>query len=168
MQVLPWISAAVLMLGVVAVAAEPPAVTWTSYRDPEHGYSVELPLGLFEAVEAEGSPGITLAEVGGAARLSFYGGPAEGMTRDGLEARLAAGEDVAVVTYRDGGDSWFVLSGYYQPDGEGSSTIFYTKVLFSADHGSFSAFEISFPEADKPRFEAVVERLEDNFTRPTR
>lgn len=159
-------SAAVTIVSVAAVAAQPAAVTWTPYADPVYGFSAELPLGLFSVVEAEGSPGIMLAEVGGEAQLSLYGGPAEGMNRDALEARLSAGEQIGTITYRTGGDSWFVLSGFYEPLGPGDLTIFYTKVMFSPDHQTFSAFEISFPATDKPRFEALVEHFEDNFTRP--
>jgi hypothetical protein len=81
---------------------------------------------------------------------------------------LAAGEQVRKITYRTGGESWFVLSGFYEPSASGEPTIFYTKVLFSPTQGSFSAFEISFPESQKPRYEATVEYFEDNFTRPTR
>jgi hypothetical protein len=108
-----------------------------------------------------------LEEIGGTAMLSLYGGPAEGLTRDALEARLESGEQISTITYRAGGESWFVLSGFYEPTNAEREVIFYTKVLFSADRNSFSAFEISFPAADKPRFEDLVERFEDNFTRPT-
>jgi hypothetical protein len=159
--------AALLMAPVSLAWAQPADVNWSLYTDPEHGFSAELPLGLFEPIPSEGTPGIRLAEVGGEAEISLYGGPATGMTRDALEARLASGEQIATITYRTGGESWFVLSGFYEPTGPGDQEIFYTKVLFSADHELFSAFEISFPAADKPRFEALVERLEDSFTRPS-
>jgi hypothetical protein len=142
------------------------AADWTPYRDESFGFSAELPLGLFEAVEAEGSPGLVLAETGGEAVIKLYGGPADGLTRDTLEARLASGEQVGTITYRAGGDTWFVLSGFYEPLGPGDLTIFYDKVMFSADRQTFSAFEISFPADDKPRLEDLVERFEDNFTRP--
>lgn len=162
----PFLSLGALLLGVTLATAQPVPVTWTAYADPVYGFSAELPLGLFSVVQAEGSPGIMLAEAGGEAKLSLYGGPAEGMNRDALEAHLSAGEQIGSITYRTGGDSWFVLSGFYEPLGPGDLTIFYTKVMFSPDHQTFSAFEISFPADEKPRFEALVERFEDNFTRP--
>lgn len=56
-------------------------------------------------------------------------------------------------------------SGYYD-HGEGQDTIFYTKVLFPLDHKTFSAFEITFPARDKPRFAALVEHCEAKFTGP--
>lgn len=142
------------------------SIDWQDYTDSTYGFTAELPLGLFEAIDSVGRPGISLQEVGGTAQINLYGGPAEGMTRDALEARLEGGEQISTITYRAGGESWFVLSGFYEPVGTDEEVIFYTKVLFSADRGSFSAFEISFPEDDKPRFEDLVERFEDNFTRP--
>lgn len=134
---------------------------WETYVDRTLGFSAQLPLGTFQIVEVAGSPGLALEEVGGGATISLYGGPAAGLTRDTLEASLSNGSTATRTTYRAGGDSWFVLSGY-----EGEATIFYTKVMFSADHETFSAFEITFPTADKPRLEALVEQFEDNFTRP--
>ena len=139
---------------------------WSRYQDPEYGFSAELPTGLFQTIDSEDTPGIRLVETGGDAQLSLYGGPAEGMNRDTLEARLSSGEQIGTITYRAGGDSWFVLSGFYEPFASENGDIFYTKVLFSPDRQSFSAFEISFPAEDKPRFEPIVDRIEKSFTRP--
>lgn len=136
---------------------------WQPYVDRAYGFSAALPLGAFEVVETEHTPGMTLREIGGQATINLYGGPAHGMTRGALEERLETGAQLTTTTYRAGGDSWFVLSGFY---GEKRDTIYYTKVLFSADHQTFSAFEITFPARDKPRFEALIEHFEDNFTRP--
>lgn len=137
---------------------------WQPYLDRTYGFSAELPLGTFEVVDPEGTPGMVLKEIGGQATVNLYGGPAQGMTRDSLEERLETGAQLSTTTYRAGGDSWFVLSGFY--GGESQDTIFYTKVLFSPDQQTFSAFEITFPAQEKPRFEALVEYFEDNFTRP--
>jgi hypothetical protein len=137
---------------------------WEPYTDSIFKFSAELPLGAFEVIAAEGTPGIALEEIGGRATVNLYGGPAEGMTREALEARLERGEQIRTITYRAGGKSWLVLSGFY--NGADIETIFYTKVLFSPDQRTFSAFEITFPAEDKPRFEDMVERFEDNFTRP--
>lgn len=137
---------------------------WQRYLDRAYGFSAALPLGAFEVVEAEGTPGMALREIGGQATVNLYGGPAQGMTRESLEDRLETDAQLSTTTYRAGGDSWFVLSGFY--GGQRKDTIFYTKVLFSPDHQTFSVFEITFPARDKPRFEALVEHFEDNFTRP--
>ncbi|SDG52253.1 hypothetical protein [Pelagibacterium luteolum] len=159
-------------LGVVVglMAGTPSALAqsgygWEPYIDPVYGFSADLPLGAFEVVDAEGTPGLALSEIGGVATINLNGGSAQGMTRAALEAQLETAARAATTTYRAGGESWFVLSGYYD-DGALDDTIFYTKVLFSPDHETFAAFEITFPARDKPRFEALVEHFEDNFTRP--
>ena len=139
---------------------------WQPYVDPTYGFSAALPLDTFEVVAAGGTPGMALREIGGEATVNLYGGPAQGMTREALERRLENGaQGTTTTTYKAGGESWFVLSGYYD-GGERPDTIFYTKVMFSPDHQTFSAFEITFPARDKPRFEPLVEHFEDNFTRP--
>ncbi|MDB5613710.1 MAG: hypothetical protein JWQ22_1363 [Devosia sp.] len=138
---------------------------WQPYLDRTYGFSAELPLGSFEVVEAGGTPGIALAEIEGEATVNLYGGPAAGMTREALEDQLETGAKLATNTYKAGGDSWFVLSGYYD-GGDTEDTIYYTKVMFSPDYQTFSAFEITFPAEEKPRFEALVEHFEDHFTRP--
>jgi len=139
---------------------------WQTYSDAEFGFSAQLPLGLFEPVPNSQTPGITLAERGGSATLRLYGGPATGLDRQTLEDRLAGGPGISEITYRTGGPSWFVLSGFYEPTLPGEQTIFYTKVMFSEDGDSFSAFEMTFPAAEKPLFAPIVEHVEDHFTRP--
>ena len=71
------------------------------------------------------------------------------------------------VTYRAGGRSWFVLSGYYTDnDGFDEPMIFYAKLMFSPDRSQVAAFEISFPKSEKPRFAPLVEHIENSFTPP--
>ena len=139
---------------------------WQTYTDDEFGFSAQLPLGLFMLDPNGQTPGMTLVERGGSATLRLYGGPAIGLDRNTLEDRLSAGPGISQVTYRAGGPSWFVLSGFYAPSRPGEETIFYTKVMFSEERTSFSAFEMTFPAAEKPRFAPIVEHLEDHFTRP--
>ncbi len=139
---------------------------WQTYRDPYFGFSALLPTEQFAPIADPETPGVTLRSADGEAQINFHGGPAQDMSRDMLEERLSSGDQIRTITYRAGGASWFVLSGYYEPEGVDEPVIFYTKVLFSPTHDSFSAFEISFPQSDKPRYEDMVEVFEDNFTRP--
>lgn len=155
------IVAAALLMPSLALAQES---GWRPYADTTYGFTAELPLDTFTMVDSSDVPGVSLAEIGGDARINFYGGPAEGITRDALETRFVNGEQT--ITYRAGGESWFVLSGFYDSANAAEPMIFYTKVLFSADQRTFSAFEINFPAAEKPRFAPIVETFEDNFTRP--
>ena len=158
-----------LMLLPVSVNAQGDSgpINWTGFIDSQYGFSVDLPLGLFEPMEQDEGPGMTLAEIGGSGQLSIYGGAAEGLTLDQFAQTLASGEQVRTITYKAGGDSWFVLSGDYAPDRPGDAPlIFYTKVLLSQDGDSFSAFEISYPRDDKARYDPIVERLEESMSRP--
>ena len=158
--------AAVSLILVGSVPSSAPSAAWERYVDPQYGFSAELPYGVFEPLEDDGSGGLTLGEVGGTGQISIYGGDAGGLTLEGFAERLSAGEEVRSITYQAGGDSWFVLSGYYQPGAEGERLIFYTKVLLSPDRETFSAFEISYDLDEKARFDGIVSRIEDSFTRP--
>jgi hypothetical protein len=147
-------------------AAAQQSSSWATYVDPDYGFSAELPYGQFEALSSDGSQGLTLGEVGGNGQISIYGGDARGLTLEGFAERLTGGNEVRNITYQAEGNSWFVLSGFYQPETGTDPLIFYTKVLLSADHERFSAFEISYDADEKARYDAIVERLENNFTRP--
>jgi hypothetical protein len=164
-KLLSGIAAVSLILG-GSVPSSAQSAAWERYVDPQYGFSAELPYGVFEPLEDDGSGGLTLGEVGGTGQISIYGGDAGGLTLEGFAERLSAGEEVRSITYQAGGDSWFVLSGYYQPDAEGERLIFYTKVLLSPDRETFSAFEISYDLDEKARFDGIVSRIEDSFTRP--
>lgn len=138
---------------------------WARYEDPQFGFSADLPYGAFEPLEEEGQ-GLTLGEVGGNGQISIYGGDANGLTLDVFAERLTSGNEVRSITYRAEGNSWFVLSGFYEPETGGEPLIFYTKVLLSADRQTFSAFEISYDADEKAYYDELVSRIEDSFTRP--
>lgn len=160
-------AAALVLLPLSAMAQDGQPIAWSSFIDEAYDFSVDLPLGLFEPMAEATSEGMTLANVSGEAQLSVYGGAAPGLTIDQFAQRLSTGEQVRTITYRAKGQSWFVLSGDYAPDRDSAEPlIFYTKVLLSPDGNSFSAFEISYPRRDKPRYDPVVERIEDSLTRP--
>jgi hypothetical protein len=159
------LAAAALILSPVAVA-QSSETEWQHYLDPSYGFAIELPVGSFEPVPDGENAGLTLVETGGEGQLSLYGGPAQNLTLDEFAARLGSGEQVRTITYKDGGGSWFVLSGYYDAEPGQDPLIFYTKVMMSTDHLSFSAFEISYPNAEKLRFDPIIARLEASLTRP--
>lgn len=149
------------------VAAQAPG--WQTYEDPELGFRIELPLAQFEPIGADEGPEVLrLFERGGDAMIEVYGGQnPEGLSAAEFADMLAGADRIAEVTYRTGGRTWFVLSGYYQRLGfEEQELIFYAKFMFSPDLERFAAFEISYPATDKQRFDAVVERLEASFRSP--
>ena len=159
-----------LLLGLLTAApAAAQTADWAQYVDPTYGYRIELPVIGFRIVEPQSAdPVLRLEEEGGLGLIEVYGGPnTDGWTLAEFEQFLGQSERVAEVTYRAGGESWLVLSGYYRREGfENESLIFYTKVMFSADRQSFAAFEFSYPENERVRYDPMVERVEDSFSGP--
>jgi hypothetical protein len=150
-------------------AAAHPVADWQFYEDPALGHRIELPYGRF--VPAPVDPGETvqrLVEVDGDALLEVYGGEnLEGLGIDAFADMLASADRIAEITYRTGGRTWFVLSGFYRRDGfDDQQLIFYAKFMFTRDLSRFAAFEISYPAAQRESYEALVERLEDSFRGP--
>lgn len=143
---------------------------WEHYVDPELGFEIDLPLGWFEPVIDPERPSVLqlVERNGGAALLEVYGGEnVETLSAAEFADFLSEADRIAEVTYRTGGRTWFVLSGYYRREGfEAQRLIFYAKFMFSADLSHFAAFEISYPREDKWRFDPVVERIEDSFRGP--
>lgn len=141
---------------------------WERYADPDFGYSIDLPTGQFEWVEAA-SPVVRLRQAETDALLEVYGG----YNRDRLSLSefvdfLAEADRIAEITYRTGGRTWLVISGYYRrEDSSDPSLIFYAKFMFSRDLDRFSAFEISYPQSHKERMDPVVEALESSLRPPS-
>jgi hypothetical protein len=102
------------------------------------------------------------------ALLEVYGG----YNRDRLSLSefvdfLSQADRIAEITYRTGGRTWFVISGYYRREEPSDpSLIFYAKVMFSRDLERFSAFEISYPQRYKRQMDPVVEALESSLRPP--
>lgn len=167
---LPACVVAMLFALAAALPTMAQAPGWQPYEDPDHGYRIELPLAEFEAIGDDDGPDVLrLYERGGGdAMIEVYGGEnPDGLNTTEFADMLAGADRIAEVTYRAGGRSWFVLSGYYQRLGfEEQELIFYAKFMFSSDLERFAAFEISYPAADKQRFDPVVERLEATFRSP--
>lgn len=163
-----YLASLVLVLATsLPVGAHAPG--WEPYEDPELGFRIDLPVAQFEPVaEDEGPEVLRLYERAGDAIIEVYGGEnVEGLSAAEFADMLAGADRIAEVTYRTGGRTWFVLSGYYERLGfEEQELIFYAKFMFSSDLERFAAFEISYPAAEKERFDAVVERLEASFRSP--
>ncbi len=59
--------------------------------------------------------------------------------------------------YSPTGQTWFVLSGFR------AENIYYQKVMFSCGNKIINALSITFPTAEKPFYERLVEIIEDKF-----
>lgn len=149
------------------VVENPDLGGWQRYVDASYDFTIDLPVGLFE----QGDPaarGVHLRESRGLAEMEIYGADnPRRLTPRAFVNALEGAEPVDEVTYRAEGRSWFVLSGYYaDDDGVGEPLIFYTKFMFSADLTRVSAFELSYPQSEKRRFDPIVERIEKSLTAP--
>ena len=160
MRPLPALALALLL----ALSSPAAAETWRRYLDAGSGFSISLPTDRFTLTDrSEGR--LTFAERGGSAQLDVFGVE----NRDALSARqfrrmMEGADPHRRITYRAGGRSWFVLSGYIE--GEAEPTIFYAKFMLNRSGTALSAFEISYPRSRKAEFDATVERLEDTLTAP--
>ena len=157
------------MMLVIAAGLASPALgqaDWWTYANARYGYTAELPATGFTVTETD--KGLTLLEEDGRGQIDLYGasnaellGPAQ------YERVLAGAERIREITYRRRGQSWLVVSGYYQPDEQrGDDLIFYAKFMFSPDRANIAAFEASYPAESRRKFDAIVERLEDHLTAP--
>ncbi len=156
-----------LLLTLIAVEFTLAApLDWQTYRHPERGFSIALPVEGFSS--APTGRGVTLLEAEGRGQIDVYGAAnAAGLTPREFEAALLGAERIREVTYSRRGASWFVISGYYHRENDTSDDlIFYAKFMFSPDGATLSAFEASYPLADRVRFDPIIERMEDTLTRP--
>jgi hypothetical protein len=159
-----------LFLAVTIAALVTPAVAqaeWTHYRDPQFGYALELPLGLFEPVDSPADGRIVYRTPDGGGELNIFGASnSQGLSPRGLREVLATADPVDVITYERAGRSWFVLSGYYTSEQARDETVFYAKVMLNADRTAFAGFEISYPRSEKALYDPIVEKLEDTLRAP--
>ena len=142
---------------------------WRPYSDTVYDFSIELPFALFEPA-LEGGRGLRLEQADeGLAKLDVYcAANTQGLATQDFVELLDHDDLIGEVTYREGGEDWFVLSGFYASERSADEAmIFYTKFMFSQDGERVSAFEISYPEADRVLFDAIVVRLEETLSAPT-
>jgi hypothetical protein len=156
----------ILLLG-FATSPQAQSLKWQRYVNPTYRYQIELPIGMFEVREQTRAK-LSLYEVDGLGQLDVYGADnAERLTPQEFAGVVEQADRVEEVTYRAGGRSWFVLSGYYRREaGEVEDLIFYAKFMFSPDRSRLAAFEISYPLSQKRRFDAIVDRLESSLRAP--
>jgi hypothetical protein len=160
----------VLFLAFTLAAYAQPASQWQTYRDPQYGFSVDVPYGLFTEDTGRGQRnGIALSAINGGGQIQIYGGYNAKHADPETLAKVLTGTDrVKQVTYRASGRDWLVLSGYYgkEQSDAAEDIIFYTKFMFNPDHTSLSAFEISYPASEKRRYDAVIAHMEKSLRPP--
>ena len=133
---------------------------WTALRNDRFGFGLDYPADLFRPHRtSKAGDGMVLVSRDGNGRLlvgAFENragySPA---SYQGYLARQSYGS--YPVTYAPRGQTWFALSG--ERDGK----IFYEKVMFSCGNRVITSFAMTYPSAQRRRFDAVVERIENSF-----
>lgn len=155
------------LLTALSVPAAAQRIDWQAYAHPGSGYRIDLPVGLL-ALRGEVDGRLVYETADGQARLVTYSvdnGSRASLAR--IAADLAAADAIERVTYRREGRSWVVLSGYYRPgEDQREASIFYLKLMMSADRSRYAVFAISYPPSAKRAFDPIVARLESSFRPP--
>jgi hypothetical protein len=141
-------------------AARDQTDSWRTYTNERYGFSLVIPSHVL-AVEkkSDAGDGLVFASKDGETRL-LVGAlkNADARTTSSYQDYIAQQSYADyTITYRRGGDSWFVLSG------EGNGKIFYEKVMFSCSSVLISSFALIYPAEQRRTFDPIVEKIEDSF-----
>ncbi|NJM34666.1 MAG: hypothetical protein HC850_08110 [Rhodomicrobium sp.] len=133
---------------------------WINYEDPRFGYTLFYPSAMFEpGPPPENGSGQTFATADGKAKIVVFGAfNAENYSP--AEYRRVLLEEFGGydrMDYSPTGKTWFVLSGFR------GDNIYYQKVMFTCSNKVISVLSMTFPTAEKPFYEPLVETVEDNF-----
>lgn len=137
--------------------ATPPAETasaWSTYQNARFGTQVDYPADLFS--ERDPAPtnndGRTFRSRDGRARLSVYG--AHNVEADTPQAYLDKYGDGAEPSFRR------VTAQFYALSGRRGEEIYYQRCNFAGrEDGTIHCVDISYPQADKAKFDPIVERI---------
>jgi hypothetical protein len=133
---------------------------WTTYKNARFGYSLYYPSALFEAdPPPENGSGLTFNSEDGWTKIVVFGvhNSEDLSPRQYRKILLEEFGGYDRLDYSPAGKSWFVLSGYR------ADNIYYQKVIFSCSNQIINVFSMTFPTADKPIYEGMIETMEDRF-----
>lgn len=142
------------------------AADWQTYRNHEHGFSLEYPADLFtQRGPSENWEGVRFSSKDERRFLSIYG------FNNGDELPLKQVRDIIIenysdreVTYQRLKDNWFVLSGYEKINGE--EKIFYHRLASNKAGTRFAVFEFVWPLSQRDEIEPLVKRMSHSLTTP--
>ena len=137
-----------------------PTEAWTTYKNERFGYSLYYPAGLFSPGQPpDNGSGMTFTSKDGGAKIVVFG-VHNGDKLSPTEYRRVLLQEFGgydKLDYSPIGQTWFVLSGYR------GENIYYQKVMFTCSGNVISVLSITFPTAEKPFYESMVELIEDRF-----
>lgn len=131
--------------------------TAPKYVNARYGFSVSWTPGTYTAVEAENGDGITVHDQGNLTMLAYgtMGYAVQGRSMEDAVADFAQKLDTVAYKKVDRQAGWFVLSGMQ------GQNIVYVKCLFGEDDARI--LEVSYPQAEKQAYDAVVSRAAKTF-----
>jgi hypothetical protein len=133
---------------------------WITYQNARFGYSLYYPSALFEAdPPPENGGGLTLTSEDGGAKIVVFGvhNSEDLSPKEYRRILLEEFGGYDRLDYSPVSKTWFVLSGYR------GDNIYYQKVIFSCSNRIINVFSMTFPTADKPIYEGMIETMEDRF-----
>jgi hypothetical protein len=133
---------------------------WTTYQNPRFGYTLYYPAALFEEGQPpENGGGLTFVSKDGRAKIVVFATFNSEKFTPGEYRKTILGEFGGYdrMDYSPTGQTWFVLSGFR------GDSIYYQKVMFSCGTKVINALSITFPTAEKPFYEGLIETIEDRF-----
>lgn len=158
-----FVIAGLLSIGSTGSDAKPtprPGDGWITYENTRFGYRFYYPSALFKAGELpESGGGQTFTSTDGRAKIVVFA------THNSENYSPAQYRNIILkdfggydrMDYSPSGQSWFVLSGFR------GENIYYQKVMFSCGNRVINALSITFPTAEKPHYEELIEIIEDHF-----
>ncbi|MBC8049130.1 MAG: hypothetical protein H7X92_03150 [Chitinophagales bacterium] len=130
------------------------------YRNDRFGFRLRYPGSTFKPNEPTSGDGQTFITDDGRAKIVTHAAlNAEKLTPQAYRKTLMSEYDgYDLLDYQPQGKTWFVLSGFR------GDKIFYEKIMFSCGNKVINVLAVSFPTAEKTKYEPIVEQLEDDFT----
>lgn len=146
------VALALLLFAVLPAAA----ADWGRYANPRFGYAVAVPPGFAAyGPPAANGDGLALRNRQGTQRLAVWGGQ---VMENSFEAHAQA------AIGRAAGDGWSisyqaVTPGWASYSGSRNGQVLYGRDIALCGGRSYASFQLTYPERDIGRMNAVVERL---------
>jgi hypothetical protein len=134
------------------------ASEWARYKNSRYAYSIDMPPGFSEIVEADNRDGGKARSAKGDAELAVWGAILIGLPlREDVTQRILSDEEEGwKLAYSGGNDAGWNWSATRE------GRILYTRAVpFCADEAAY--FRLEYSAADRKAFDAVVERLVRSF-----
>jgi hypothetical protein len=148
-----------MLCAVFAQAAAPaPDLAWTKFIDDGSGCRLSYPRAIFSATrKVAGEPQRFSSEDDDIYFRLLITDNVSRWTPSDLKEKYLAAQMPGLIVYDRTRSDFVVLSGYR------GDNIFYTKVVISKDLGKACILDITYPRAQKKRFDGIVTRMSHSF-----